>query len=208
MEEGQKQPAVNPTAQQQVTTPPQPMRKKSNKKSLILVAIVMLIGAGIFLIVRGLGGGEDVSPSPTPTDNLFTPSPTETPESVDKSEVEIEVLNGTGIAGEASFLQEKLQELGFEKIDVGNADDQENETTEVTFSSSLSEAMVDEITKELESIYKDVNTTTSRSLTEVDVRITTGLRKSQTPKPTSTPKETSSPSPSPTESPSPSPTST
>lgn len=192
MEEQQNQPASNPTTQQQVTTPPQPMRKEGgSKKTVILVAIIMLIAAGIFLIVRGLGGKSEVTPSPTPTENLFTPSPTETPEEVDKSDVDIQVLNGTGIGGEAAFLQEKLQGLGYEKIDAGNADSTDNETTEVTFSSSLPEAIVDEITKELEDIYKDVNTTTSRSAS-IDVKIVTGLRKGQTPRPTSTPEATDS----------------
>ena len=128
-----------------------------------------------------------------------------------KEKVSIEVLNGTGIAGEAGFLQGKLKTLGYSKIEAGNASNQDNEATSVVFSDKLPDSIVEEITKLLEDTYKTVKTRTSSS-GSVDVSITTGMRKGATPKPsitatpTPTPKATSTASPTPTLSPSPSPT--
>lgn len=190
------------TGQRLVSTPP-PLKKQRKGTRLIpiVLVIVIILGGGLFFLSRRRAGQPEESPTPT-AEVLSTPAPTETPEPVDRAEVDIEVLNGTGIAGEAAFLQGKLRDLGYENIDVGNADDQDNETTRVTFSSDLSDVVVEEIKSELEDIYKDVSASTSRSLS-LNVQVITGLRKGQTPKPS----PTETPTPSPTESPTPSPTS-
>lgn len=189
----------------QPTTPPQAMKKeKGGKKGLVAILIVAAIGIGIFLIVKG-SKNPKTEASPTPDSNLYdyeTPKPTSSPEPVDRENISIKVLNGTGIAKEASYLQGQLADLGYKDIDMGNADDQDYEVTEVTFSQDTPDEVIDEITKELEKIYEDVKTTTSRSLEDVDVQIITGLRKGHTPKP----QETSTPKPEKTESPTPSPT--
>lgn len=207
-EDNNQQETAETPAQKPVQSPPQPMRKEGgSKKWLILIIVVLLIAAGIYLIVRGITGSSSSQPSPTPSfAPIETPTPTASSEPVDKSTVSISVENGTGIANEASYLQGKLANLGYTDVEVGNADSQDNSTTTVTFSSTLGSSAVDEITKELEDIYEDVNVNTSRSQTDFDVIIITGLRKGQTPKPspTATPEATESPSPSPSASPTPS----
>ena len=212
MEEEQKRQPVevveNPTMGVG-TRPPRPIKKENKIKKILplIVALIFLVGG--FLIIRG-SSTETPDATPTPFgQDLVTPSPTETPEPVDKSEIEIEIFNGTGIAKEASYLQGKLRDLGFTQIETGNAEDQDQTATKVTFSSSVPEAIVDEITEELEDIYEDVDTSTSSSL-DVDVQIITGLREGATPKPSPSPTPEESPSPTPTptptESPTPSPT--
>jgi hypothetical protein len=103
-------------------------------------------------------------------------------------------------------LQGELEDLGYSNIEVGNASSQDYEETRVTFSSSLDDAIVDEITELLEDTYQDVSVDTSSSQ-DVDVSIITGLRIGQTARPeeTATPEPTTSPTPtsSPTASPSP-----
>ena len=208
VEEQQKQqPPKTPIrtqSQSKVSFPSSPRRKKQmNKRIFVVLGILLFAGAAGWLIFRGSKSPSTPSPTPTPfiegTSTISTP----TPVLVDKSEIEIEVFNGTGIVREASFLQGKLRNLGYTEIETGNAKDQdESETvTKVTFSSSVPEEVVDEITEELEEIYKEVDVRTSRSL-EVDIQIITGLRKGKTaPSPTPTPE--TSPSPSPTPSPTP-----
>ena len=91
--------------------------------------------------------------------------------------------------------------MGFSDIPVGNAAADNHETTTVTFASSLSSALKDEITKKLESTYDDVDTKTS-STQKTDVLIVTGLKKGATPKPTATatptPTKTTTPTATPT----------
>lgn len=189
------------------TTSQTPKGKGGNKWIFIFLGLLILGGAGIFFFAS-----QEATPKATPTPAFgvvpvdeFTPEPvaTATSEPADKADLTVEVLNGTGVPGEAGYLQGKLKELGFENIEVGNADSTDNTDTTVTFSKSLSQSVQDEVKKELEGIYKKVVVKTS-STQDSDIVIITGLRGSQTSKPssTSTPKATTSasstPSPTPT----------
>lgn len=203
---------------QEVQTPPgvpsQPKEKKgANKWIFIFLGLLILGGAGIFFFARQGGNAE---PTPTPSFGVipvddYTPEPvaTATPEPVAKEDVSIEVLNGTGIAGEAGFLQGKLKELDYTDIEVGNASSTDNSDTTVTFKKDLSTTIQDEIKEELEEIYKNVVVKTSTTQ-DSDIVIITGLRGTQTAKPesTATPEETTSPSPTSSASPTATPTAT
>ena len=172
-----------------------------NKLVIFALVLLLLVGGGIFLFSRGSKEGtSEISPTPTVeglSNPTSTPTITTTPSPADKSDVSIEIQNGTGITGEAAYLQGILKSLGYSDIKVGNADAENHETTTVTFAKSLSSSVVDEINKKLESTYKDVETKTS-STQKTDVLIVTGLKKGATPKPTTTatPTATSSPTPS------------
>jgi len=182
----------------------QPKVKTSSDSKWLLIFIGLLIlgGAGIFFFTKS---SNEAVPTPTPSFNVTpienketsTPIPTKSPEPVKKSEVSIEIQNGTGITGEAKLLQDKLKALGYTDITVGNSSSTDNTETTVTFLKNLSQTAQDEIKKELESFYKKVNVKTS-STQKSDVVIITGLRGSQTSKPsaTATPKATSTASPS------------
>jgi hypothetical protein len=67
--------------------------------------------------------------TPTPT-RVPTATPTPTPE-IDRTEVNIKVLNGGGVAGKATVVKTILQKKGYEGILTGNADSFEYEKTEI-----------------------------------------------------------------------------
>ncbi|MFH1971694.1 MAG: LytR C-terminal domain-containing protein [Patescibacteria group bacterium] len=173
----------------------QKTKKKSNVLVFIILGVVILVGGIIFFVTKGKKDTELVSPTPASEGvTISTPSSTEAPEAVDKADVAIEVLNGTGIPGEASYLQDKLKVLGYSDIEVGNADEQDQTITTVTFNADLDEANKNEIQTELEKLYKDVTVKTSSSLS-VDASIVTGLKKGATAKPSPTATPTAKPSP-------------
>lgn len=192
---------VESTSADSSTEPSQP--KSSQKKGspilviIIIIIILAAIGGGAFYLLKDpsideepvttVGNNTLTVPSVAPTS---VPTTTPTPEPIDRSEITINVLNGTGIPQEASYLQEIFEDLGYEEIDVGNADEQDQEQTTVTFSEGLSKTAVDEITDTLEGEYKDVRVKTS-DLDEYDIEVITGLRKGQT-LPTDTPANDSS----------------
>ncbi len=186
MEERTSNPEVGFPLSQQKT------KKKSNALGFIVLGIVILVGGIIFFVTKGKNESEMVSPTPTGGITINTPSATQTPEAVDKEEVTIEVLNGTGTTGDASYLQGKLKSLGYTEIETGNADEQDQTITTVTFSDTLDEENKKEIQEELESLYEDVTVKTSSSL-DFDVSIVTGLKKGQTAKPSATATTTASP---------------
>ena len=196
------------------STDPAPKGNRSILLIIVLAVIVALALGGWFVLKGKTGMVGTPSPSPSPFIEITTAEPAATP-TIKRSDVKIEILNGTGISGEAAILKVKLTNLGYSNFEVGNSTRQDNLTTEVSFAASVPAEVKDEIEKELRSTYQSVKVGGSVS-GETDIRVVTGLRRGVTPKPTAspTPKPTSSASPTsspkatstPTPSPSPSPT--
>ncbi len=220
---GQNQSAQNDSAFNQPTSsnvsfPTVGAPKKSGgPKTLLIIGILILVGILGFVIYKSANKEDmEVSEQPSPFDNVITndsnnevvatPTPTSagTPKPADRSAVSIEVQNGTGITGEAAYLQNQLKSLGYTDVKVGNATSQDATETVVTFASSSS-GVVSEITQKLNTIYQKVTVKTAATAT-TNVVIVTGLRKDATAKPsstpTATPKVTTKPSASPSVSPS------
>lgn len=219
MEEGQGQ--VNPqpaatTQQDYAQKQPQAAAQGSSgggggkKKVIIIILIIILllvlVGGGYFI----LQAPDIAEPESTPNGvSLSAPTPTPIPspeeeEEVDFSVYSVNILNGTGIGGEAGYLQGELEDLGFEDIDVGNASSTDNETTVVVFGPDVSESAQKQLTEALGGIYQSVDSEVDEDMTDYDIEITTGLREGQTPTPEETdepaateePEETATPTPS------------
>lgn len=209
MQETPQQPA---SGGQTFDAQPPTIKKKSKKKWLVILPIlIVVLAAGAFFFSRSpQEEPEEQELTPIESEERESPTPTPTPEPVDKSEISIRVLNGTGIAREAAFLRGKLEELGYSDIESGNASDQTRETTEVSFGSTIPEAVREEIRNKLEEIYTEVEVITGRA-TDADILVTTGLRPGQslpTPTPTAEPTPTPTATESATPTPAPTPTST
>lgn len=176
-------------------------KQSGGPKTLLIIGILILVGILGFVIYKSASKKSSAIAEPTPFDNLTqpdqnastvsTPTPAATP-SVDKSTVTIQIQNGTGISGEAAYLQTQLKDLGYTNITVGNASETGLTSTKVTFSSTLDSGVVSEITQKLNSLYQNVTTDTSSSQTS-GVVIITGLRKGSTPLPSDTPVDTATP---------------
>jgi hypothetical protein len=142
MEETTSVPETAPVTplQESVTPPPAPIRTAKPKRTKTFLGIFALIVfiVGGFLIFREGKSGE-TKPSPTPListegvlpEESVTPAPTAAP--VNKAKISFEIKNGTGISGEAAYLQSILKALGYAKFSVGNAETQDYVTTAVTF---------------------------------------------------------------------------
>lgn len=182
-------------------------QKSGGGKTILIIGILILVGILGFVIYKSATSkvSESASSQPTPYDNFAASddgameeaTPEATPVAIDRSKVSIQVLNGTGISGEAAYLQTQLSNLGYTDIKAANATSQDQKATEVTFSSSLDQGIISEITQKLKSLYQEVTTSNSGSTT-YDVVVITGLRKGATAKPSSTPAPTSTPTPTPT----------
>jgi hypothetical protein len=227
MEEQQNQPVeqeqeVQPTPFRQQESPTSGVsfptvggeKKSGGTKTLLIIGILVLVAILGFVIYKSASKkSAGTSSGASPFDNLTTPSsdqvqtvtPAPSPATtVDKSKIEIQVQNGTGIAGEAAYLQTQLGNLGYTNIKTANSSSIVT-ITAVTFSSSLDSGVVSEITQKLNSIYQTVTTNTSTSAT-FDAVIVTGLRKGATPKPSNAP--TALPTDTPTANPTATPTAT
>lgn len=185
-------------------------KKSGGPKTLLIIGILILVAILGFVIYKSATKKSEIAVEPTPFDNLTTPdnqtaavttpTPTVAAASIDKTKIKIQVQNGTGITGEAAYLQTQLGNIGYTNVKVGNAGSQSGSATQVTFSSSLDSSVVAEITQKLKSVYQSVTVSNAGSTT-FDVVIVTGLRVGSTPKPTATPSASASPSASPSSTP-------
>lgn len=197
MEETQTAQNPYPTSES-VGFPPQaqPKRKSGALKWIALIIVgILLIGGAAFFVLQGSETGEpEETPSVQGINFVETPqpeattNPTPTAAPINREEISIEVLNGTGITGEAGYLETQLKGIGYTSLKTGNASGGTVSTTTVTFNTSVSKTISDEITAKLEGIYQKVESKTSSNTGSYDVKIVVGLRKGATPKPASTTK--------------------
>lgn len=196
--------------------------KESNGKSKVFIILgfiflIVLAGGGFFVFKSA---SSEISPKPTstpsnqlgfattfPTSTPVAPSatPSSTPAPIKRAEIKIQILNGTGVTGEASYLQKQLEALGYEEITAGNASSSDETETTVTFKTGLNPSAISEITDKLKQIYTSVEVKTGTPQGGNDVSITTGPRKGSSSS-TSTPKSSPKPSATPTPKSSPTPT--
>jgi hypothetical protein len=213
MEEEQKDTQVEVQSNEQseenpqrtkVSFPPVRRKQKAKKKLLMVVVLILILGA-LAAAYWFIFGEQELTlspeePTPTPLEERIIPTPTAKP--VNKESIKIEVLNGTGIGGEAAFLQKELGELGYDDVDIGNADEKDYSTTEVTFARSISDEVREEIEGKLEDLYKDIKSKAG-SVGGKDIQIIAGLRKGRSfptkvPAATVTPEATTTLTPTPT----------
>jgi len=110
--------------------------KKSLKKikwALLLLGLgLIIVGASFFFFKKGgdevemIGGQTDSKELVSPTQNLPSPTPT-----IERKNLKIRVLNGSGVAGKAGEIKDFLQRLGYQEIETANADSYDYEETKI-----------------------------------------------------------------------------
>src|SRR3989344_2668731 len=165
--------------------------KQSEKNKTIIGIVIFLILLGIlgFVLWQQFSSPASSSSStvptlmPRPTSKIADVSPTaipvlsanETttaPVNIDLSKISIQIINGSGIAGQAEMLKGNMQKIGFQNIQTANAAKINSSKTLIVFSSSLPSQVRELIIAEIKKI--DPNASTNESTeTQSDVLITT-----------------------------------
>ncbi|HRN96793.1 MAG TPA: LytR C-terminal domain-containing protein [Candidatus Levybacteria bacterium] len=88
----------------------------------------------------------DIPPSPTPEEIHTTITPTDTDDEpsdsvdkasgLDRADLSVVILNGSGVSGAAGKLSTKLKSLGYDVTSTGNADTSDYESTVIEVSST------------------------------------------------------------------------
>lgn len=121
---------------------------------ILLLVIAVVGGVLIFKDKVNFGAG----PTPEPTGEV-TPSPQPTAE-LSRSDLKIQVLNGSGAPGTAAQAKEFLEELGYEVADTGNAKNYDYEATQISLKedkASYRDMLVRDLDKKYE-VSEDVGT--------------------------------------------------
>ncbi len=168
----------------------QPKKQMPRKQILLLVVCFLCLGGVFFFAAINLGfvsrpslssSNAKVTPilSSKPTQSALTPQISENNESATpkKTDIKIQVLNGSGIAGQANTVKSQLTDAGFTSISTGNAAGSPAKITFITFSKRTPVEFRDVILAELKKTFTDVNTQQDPLLETYDVSITTGEAK-------------------------------
>ena len=144
--------------------PPARSAGKSGLKGAIFLVLALLLLAGmilggIYLYVKTTGSRPQIAPEPIAS-STPEPSPTPTPApALDRSQLKLQILNGSGVAGRAGQAATLLEDAGYAKADTANADNFDFDTTKLSVKSGQ-DALLDLLTKDLEGDYTIGDTAT------------------------------------------------
>lgn len=170
------------------------------------------IGLGVVLLIGLVVGGVWRARSSRPTNGepdmvitpqaTPTPTPTPTPEAVDLSELSGQILNGSGVVGEAGRVIAVLAKGGMDedKLSAANAKSYDYEETEVRVKKGLAAGIYDEIASILGDDYTVEEGAQLPASSEYDIQIIVGTREGavQGATATATPKPAATATPAPT----------
>lgn len=161
-------------------------KKPGNNRLYVLIGvfgvlIIILIGFYFYMQKKRAPQPSAQTPSqvivPTTITSLPSPtveaSPTATLQpDIPKDEIEISVLNGSGVAGEADRVKERLAEADFTNVTTGNAPTLDSEKTSIVFKPTVPRAYKDEIVTMIKSLGYQITTRENDEISS-DVLITT-----------------------------------
>lgn len=147
--------------------------------ALIVTAFVI----GLFIFKKSVTKSNEEKqrssvPSPTPAEESPI-SPVPTQEEVDISAHTIEILNGSGIAGEAARVKTALEQEGFTVVSIGNADQSDYENTMIQTKKDSPQAFIGMLKSVLEKTYVLDETEELSKQEESDVRVIIGRSRSE-----------------------------
>ena len=156
------------------------------KKIFVIVALILILGAiigGGVLAYRSIGNKPKVS-KPTPTQAAVkptsTPMPTSTPTPAEISllDYKIQVLNGSGVAGQAVVVRNLLEKEGAKEVTTDNADSFDHKDTEVKLKKEAGEKAFTKI-KEILADYTVIKGSVLSKTSSYDIIITIGTKKAK-----------------------------
>jgi len=207
IDENINQPVAQPTYASTTTNGFTNDDNKKDKRGFLLVlitiSVLIIIGGVVFFFSqREIANEETESVLPAAEEFIEEPTiePIATTKPIDVSLLKVKVMNGTGIAKEASYVESLLIPLGFKNIEKTNATTTDYVNTEVSFSAEVAAEIKTAVITALEKAYKNVVTKTLTGST-YNIEIITGAKltttASTTPKASVTPKPSVSPTASP-----------
>ncbi len=117
--------------------------------------------------------------TPTPVEKQSSVSATPTPEAGTsaqaKEDLQIQILNGSGVVGQAAKVKDMLAKQGFKNIKTSNSDEDNVEITKVLFALDVPKSIRAEIKKTLEEVFSQVEEDDlGKDEKNLDIQITTG----------------------------------
>ncbi len=138
---------------------------------LTFIVLVILIGVGAYRYRNNNHAKEEIkklSEEASPSAAIVA--------TIDKSKLSLQVLNGSGIVGQAGRIKDILSKAGFENIETGNLNLNKKSDTIASFSAVVAKSNREEIVKMLEDFFMKIDIQESSASAKFDVQIITGSR--------------------------------
>lgn len=146
--------------------------------SFFVVLIILALAIELFMYRKGTTQKVSTPVEPTPSEEPQS-SPTPTPEKIDISKYKIEILNGSGISGEAAQAETLLQQEGFTVVSIGNASQTDYENTIIRTKKDVPQIFTDKLKNALEKIYILDQAEELSENEENDVTVIIGINRSK-----------------------------
>lgn len=158
---------------------------------LLFVSIAILIGALLYVLLslgvikNPLGGSNSIATQSASLSSAPSPSPTISSETesalnsaspsapLTKETVRIQILNGSGIEGQAGSIRSLFIAEGFNEIETGNAEDIK-EITVIQFAKNVPDELQKDIASIVEKVSPNPDVKKNEILKNYDIIITTG----------------------------------
>lgn len=163
--------------------------KETNKKSfsflkfifilLLVLGFISLVGGGIYYYQKNVMAPTDFD-SDQKTSDESSPTPTSTPkvEEIDYSTLKVNILNGSGIAGEAGKAKALLDEFEFSSVETGNASSYNFTDTIISLKEEVNSQIYENISEALSENYSVAKNDKSLDTnSDYDIVITVGSKK-------------------------------
>ena len=169
-----------------------PIKRNFDRPSFWILFFSFLVGislgagliGGIFYYksnmdkVTNANNQKTLKPDNTPEVEVSEAEATPPPaEELDLAKLNVNILNGSGIAGEAGRVESLLEKAGFTKTTTGNAKSYGFTETEISFKESVDPAAIDKL-KEALNLYKIKEVDNLDDSATYDIEITVGKTKS------------------------------
>lgn len=163
--------------------------KPSGKKVIVTVVLILVI-VGFLSVFGYMVYKNFFAPKPapdqktaavenvTPTEKV-EPSPTAKPtqEVYDLTKYRVDILNGSGIAGEAQNVVSILQTEGYAQFDTGNANSYNYQDTEISTVADFPKSLIEQIVNDLGDTYSVSTPSSTLANPDYDLQIIVGARK-------------------------------
>ncbi len=93
----------------------------------------------------------------------------------DKGAMSVEVINGTGVVGQAGKVKTMLEGIGFSNITAANAENTGNTVTKVEYSSDIDRGVREEVEAELKKTFEQVESSDAGADSTYQIIVTTGV---------------------------------